>query len=146
MDYSRAAQVDRDQIWLRNRTVRRLHGPPRWQGCPILSNISSRCRAQARNHRRRIVRQFRTSTSKSVDHRAGTAMRILPVGTNYASGCASEFKSQAHSPRDRRGDGRDHLPLRYLSTNHSRDRTGRWKDLTHACRTVFYPDTSVVAP
>src|ERR1044071_9829369 len=56
-----------------------------------------------------------------MDRRAGTAVRLLPVGPDHAGGGAAREEQKADARADRAAHGRQYLPLRHLQPDRRGD-------------------------
>src|SRR4029079_4201821 len=79
---------------------------------------------------RRAVSNVHTQAAEGVDRRAGTAVRLLPVGADHVGRGAARAGAESNTRPNRRCDDRQHLPLRNVSADSSRDST-RGPRVTH---------------
>ena len=105
---------ERDEVWLRHRPVRRMHGAPQRQGRAKLPDAGVGGRQSAHHHARRAFggRDSSGATRLAGDRRS--AMRLLPGRPDdVGRGIAGE-DAQAHRSRHQRSDERKPVPLRNL--------------------------------
>src|ERR1700677_3126218 len=114
MGHPRAIADDRYQIRLRRRSLRRLHSSSQRRSRAILPDLDQRCGRQENHDHRRPQRQGRSSAAEGVDRRAGSAMRLLPVRADHASGVAARQEQQSDQGRSSCAHGRQSLPLHDL--------------------------------
>src|ERR1700722_742016 len=114
MGHPRAIADDRDQVRLRRGPVRRLYSSSQWRSRAVLPDLDQRCGRQENHDHRRPQCQGRSSAAEGVDRRAGSAMRLLPVRADHASGVAARQEQQSDQGRSSCAHGRQSLPLHDL--------------------------------
>jgi len=81
---ARYAQPDRNEVWLRDGTMRRVHRALRRTGGALLSDPGTKHRYEEDYNYRGLVARSQPPAAKSLDCRAGASVRLLSIGTNYA--------------------------------------------------------------
>src|SRR5258708_24736954 len=105
------------EIWLRRWALRRLYGPCERTSDAILRNNHARY-ARKGSHNDRGPREERiASRSEGLDANQRAAMRLLPGGTDDASGGIAKQQKEADRSGNRSVAVRQHLPLRNISSN-----------------------------
>ena len=100
---ARRACTARQQVRLRHRAVRRLHGADRRQAGVFLRARGGDGRGpQHHHHRRAFERRRAASAAAGVPRRAGRPVRLLPVRHPDFGGGAAGQECQAEPRRDRR--------------------------------------------
>src|SRR5438128_3206209 len=109
--------------------MRRVYGAYRRASGSLLHNRDQVRRRQKDHHHRRIGEE-RTlaSASRSVPRSRCNAMRLLHVGHDHVGLRAAEQESKRRRQRNRAFHGRQHLPVRHLSSNRNRHSQGRAVD------------------
>ena len=125
------ARLDGDQIWLRRRSLRRLHDPHRRHGATLVPDRHWLGRRQKGPHHRGPVGHILSSVTESVAGRRSAAVRVLPIGTDHEGSGASREKSETVPRRNYHPHGREYLPLRHLSPHHRRHRARSEGGLSH---------------
>src|SRR5271155_2570752 len=92
MGIARSARADGHEVWLRHWDVRSLYDPPRRQPGALVSDIAGRRWQPEDNHHRKPWQKWAASRAKSVDRRAGTPMRLLPIRANHVGGRVAGIK------------------------------------------------------
>src|ERR1700693_1830193 len=104
----------RHQVRLRQRAMRRLHGPHRRRCRPLMRNGRQRCGRQADHHHRRPGGQRRPAQgAEGLDRQRRAAMRLLPERHDHGGRGAPQGEAEADRRRYRCGD-HQHLPVRNL--------------------------------
>ena len=126
----RDRRIDRHQIRLRRRPVRRLHGPHRRQGRARLQTQVS-----AVEGKMVVTIEGLSPNSSHPLQKAWIAEEVPQCGYCQSGQImqAAELLAKAPTdpPADRRAHGRQHLPLRHLSPHHRRHRARIEGGLSH---------------
>ena len=77
--------IDRNEIWLWRRSVRRLHGPCGWRAGAFLFNSGVASRGEEHHNHRGLDGERAASSAAGMDRGAGTAVRLLSDRPNH--GC-----------------------------------------------------------
>ena len=93
---ARTPEAHRHQIRLRRRQCG-AHGAHRQQSDVLVPAPLATLAGAKRHHHRRPVGEVRPSIAESVARRAGSAVRLLPVGTDHA--CRRPVAKQTHPTR-----------------------------------------------
>src|SRR3954452_9284398 len=109
---SRNARIDRHQVRLRHRRLRRLHGPDGRPGSALVHAAGVGGHRQKRDHDRRARAGWRAAPGAArVGRPSGAAVRLLPVRHDHGCCRAPRADSESDGRGDRcRADQR--LPLR----------------------------------
>src|SRR5438132_547831 len=116
----RGAGAHRHEVRLRHRAMRRLHRACQRQPGPLLLDTGVGGRGQEGHYHRRTLAHERARAAKSLDRRAGAAMRLLPVRPDHAGGGAAGEEPATDARADREPHERQHLPLRHLQPHRAR--------------------------
>src|SRR5215468_10404563 len=113
---ARCPRDERDQIRLRRRSLRRMHGAPGWHPQTILRDAGQRHGGTFDHHDRgRRCHRHRQAGSASLARPGGHSVRLLPVRPNHGCRRAAREGIGAHRYRYRPGAVGEYLPLRHLS-------------------------------
>ncbi len=102
LGHPRSRRVDRHEIRLRRRPVRRLHGASRRQGGALLPDASLRGGGQEGRHHRGPVAELLASAAEGLGGAGGSAVRLLPVRPDHEGGRAAGEQQEAEPRADRR--------------------------------------------
>src|SRR5690348_6289555 len=137
LGFARRPRPNRNEIWLRHRRVRRLHGPSRWCRYALVSRAGLACwRSEDRDDRRNRARSDRTHRAERMGRQRRRAVRLLPERTSHERGRAAEVESASQRHEHRRVDGRESVPL-WNVRSHSRGDQERGGE-THMNRRAFF--------
>src|SRR4029077_13118939 len=114
MGNPRRDRPHRHEIWLRHRSMRRLHGPYRRPGRALLFAAGRGCRRAEDNHHRGTVVGDQASGAAGLDRRGCAAMRLLPIRADHGGGRLPYRSAEPRRRRYRCGP-HQYLPLRHLS-------------------------------
>ena len=115
------------EVRLRDRPVRRLHRAHRWPAHAQLPGPGlGRGRGQGQHHRGHGRRSDREKGPGRLDRPGRGPVRLLPARPDHERHGAVEGHAQAHRRRYRRGDEREHLPLRDLHAHPRGHQAGLW--------------------
>src|SRR5215470_2741751 len=114
------AEAHRDQVRVRNGSVRWLHGAHRRKAWFLVPDPGFGDGREVRDHDRGSVGGFIAPLAEGLARRAGAAMRLLPVRTDHERSRSARAESEAHARADRRAYEHEYLPLRNLSTHRAR--------------------------
>src|SRR6266702_2995398 len=137
---ARLAAPHRHQVRLWNRAVRRLHRAPRRAAGALLLDSGIGGGGQEGHHHRGDRRDTgRQGGAGGVDQERRAAVRLLPVGPDHECERPCREKPRAERRRHRRGDERQHLPLRDVQPDSRRDQgrgRGRERSMIMRARPV----------
>src|SRR5262249_19269443 len=115
---ARSPRHERDQVRLRRRSLRRVHGAPGWHPQTILRDAGQRHGRTLDHHDRGSRRhRHRQAGSASLARPGGHPVWLLPVRTDHGGPRAALEDPGADRHRYRSGVVGEHLPLRHLSTH-----------------------------
>ncbi len=108
--------------------MRRLYRASQRYGHPLLSDPGRLGRRTESDHDRRPQHEQRT---KGLDRAGRSAMRLLSVRTDHAGGRIALHQQETDARADYQSHGRQHLPLRHISSHRACDSTRRSGGLSH---------------
>src|SRR5215471_15529201 len=121
----RLPRAHRNQVRLRHGTVRRVHRSRGRSTRALVQHPDLRRRGQeGDDHRGDRHGQGGTRRSGCVDRRERAAVRLLPGRPDHVGDGAAQAHSTSDRRRGRRGDERQHLPLRHLRADPDCHRPG----------------------
>src|SRR5499433_3457487 len=119
-------RAHRQQVWLRHGAVWCVHRARGRSARALVHHADLGGREQeGHHHRSRRRRPGRPRIAGRVGGRRRSAVRLLPGRPDHVRRRAAEADAEPHRRADRRGHGRQHLPLRHLYPYSRRDQAGR---------------------
>src|SRR5688572_28675432 len=113
---ARHAGHDRHQIRLRRGALRRMHGASGWNTDSLVQHAGfGSGRQESHDDRRRRRNAGRQEGAGRLGRDRRAAVRLLPARPDHDRERAARIESEAERCGHRQRDGRQHLPLRYLS-------------------------------
>ena len=122
---ARRAGSDRHQVRLRHGALRCLHRSPRRRAHALLRD-DARQRRRGRDHNDRGDRRHagRGQGPAGLARSRGRPVWLLPVRPDHVGGGTAGEQCRSERRRHRRGDVRQHLPLRHLRPHSRRHQAG----------------------
>src|SRR5260221_1988090 len=115
---ARFLQPHRHQIRVRHGPMRRVHRPRERRAHPVLRDAGLRARRQASHHHRGVrgddPGSGRARRTGSLGRQGRRPVRLLPIGPGDVGSRPPHQESRAFGRGYRRGDERQHLPMRDL--------------------------------
>src|SRR5437660_7584521 len=125
MDAAGRARSHRDQVRLRDGAVWRLHRARRRSAGALLHHADlGGSEQEDRHHRGGRHGASGPGTAGGLGRQGCAAGRVLPGGPDHGGGGAPQSPAETERDRHRRGDERQHLPLRDLHPDPRRDQAG----------------------
>src|SRR6266508_1511316 len=112
---ARPAGTDRDQVRMRSRRLRRVHGARGRTGHPVLSGDRREGPETPLHDDRGTLCRWRPSVSARLARGGRRAVRLLPAGDDSPGGGAARAEAPAERRRHRRGVRRPRLPVRHVA-------------------------------